>query len=280
MIKTENLTYQYPDGTKALKNVSVDGSKGNCIALIGENGAGKSTLMAALIGLIRPTEGRVSFRGESLSYKKKDLYAFRKQIGLVIQESDKQVFYSGIYDDIAFALRNMGMDVDEIDKRVKKAMEATGVTAIEERPIHYLSYGQKKRVAMAGVLAMEPGIMLMDEPTLGLDPKSKSGVKSIIRNALGNGMKIILSSHDMDFIYEFCDYTYVLHHGEVLCEGETTQVFKNDEALKTASLEQATMTRLEACLGIKGYRSIAELENAVEKQRKEVQKDETGCSRN
>ena len=188
MIKTENLTYQYPDGTKALKNVSVDGSKGNCIALIGENGAGKSTLMAALIGLIRPTEGRVSFRGESLSYKKKDLYAFRKQIGLVIQESDKQVFYSGIYDDIAFALRNMRMDVDEIDKRVKKAMAATGVTGISERPIHYLSYGQKKRVAMAGVLAMEPGIMLMDEPTLGLDPKSKAGVKSIIRNALGNGM--------------------------------------------------------------------------------------------
>lgn len=280
MIKTENLTYQYPDGTKALKDVSVDGSKGNCIALIGENGAGKSTLMSALIGLIKPTEGKVLFKGEPLSYKKKDLYTFRKTIGLVIQESDKQVFYSGIYDDIAFALRNMGMDVDEIDKRVKTAMEATGIIGIAERPIHYLSYGQKKRVAMAGVLAMEPGIMLMDEPTLGLDPKSKAGVKSIIHDALGNGIKIILSSHDMDFIYEFCDYTYVLHHGKVLCEGETTQVFKNKEALKTASLEEATMTRLEECLGIKGYRSIAALENAVEKQRKEVRANEISSSGN
>jgi len=133
---------------------------------------------------------------------------------------------------------------------------------------------------MAGVLAMEPRIMLMNEPTLGLDPKSKAGVKSIIRDALEDGMKIILSSHDMDFIYEFCDYTYVLHHGEVLCEGETIQVFKNKEALKTASLEQATMTRLEECLGIKGYRSITALEDAVNKQRKEVRSDETGCSRN
>ncbi|MBK5243437.1 MAG: energy-coupling factor ABC transporter ATP-binding protein [Eubacteriaceae bacterium] len=280
MIKTEKLTYQYPDGTKALKDVSVDGSKGNCIALIGENGAGKSTLMAALIGLIKPTEGKVFFKGEPLSYKKKDLYAFRKTIGLVIQESDKQVFYSGIYDDIAFALRNIGMDADEIDKRVKTAMEVTGITGLAERPIHYLSYGQKKRVAMAGVLAMEPGIMLMDEPTLGLDPKSKAGVKSIIHDALGNGIKIILSSHDMDFIYEFCDYTYVLHHGKVLCEGATTQVFKNKEALKTASLEEATMTRLEECLGIKGYRSMAALENAVEKQRKEVRTNEISSSRN
>lgn len=280
MIKTENLTYQYPDGTKALKDVSVDGSMGNCIALIGENGAGKSTLMSALIGLIKPTEGKVFFKGEPLSYKKKDLHAFRKTIGLVIQESDKQVFYSGIYDDIAFALRNIGMDPDEIDKRVKTAMEATGITGIAERPIHYLSYGQKKRVAMAGVLAMEPGIMLMDEPTLGLDPKSKAGVKSIIHDALGNGIKIILSSHDMDFIYEFCDYTYVLHHGKVLCEGETTEVFKNKEALKIASLEEATMTRLEECLGIKGYRSIAALENAVEKQRKEVRTNEISSSRN
>ncbi|WP_050740934.1 energy-coupling factor ABC transporter ATP-binding protein [Acetobacterium bakii] len=280
MIKTENLTYQYPDGTKALKNVSVDGDRGNCIALIGENGAGKSTLMSALIGLIKPSEGGVFFKGEPLSYKKKDLYAFRKYIGLVIQESDKQVFYSGIYDDIAFALRNLGMDADEIDNRVKAAMKDTGITDIAERPVHYLSYGQKKRVAMAGVLAMKPGIILMDEPTLGLDPKSKAGVKNIIREALENGIKIILSSHDMDFIYEFCDYTYVLHHGQVLCEGETTLVFKNKEALETASLEEATMTRLERSLGIKGFRSIAALEAAVENQRKEVLANETGSSRN
>jgi cobalt/nickel transport system ATP-binding protein len=278
MIKTENLTYQYPDGTKALKGVTVDGAKGNCIALIGENGAGKSTLMAALIGLIKPTNGTVFFKDAPLSYKKKSLYEFRKSIGLVIQESDKQVFYSGIYDDVAFALRNMGMEADQIDTRVKAAMEATGISQLADRPVHYLSYGQKKRVAMAGVLAVEPEIILMDEPTLGLDPKSKAGVKAIIRGALEKGIKIILSSHDMDFIYEFCDYTYVLHHGNVLVEGETTEVFKNTEALETASLEQATMTRLEKCLGIKGFRSITALEEAVRNQKKEVQENEAGCS--
>lgn len=260
MIKTEELIYKYPDGTEALKGVTMDGSKGNCIALIGENGAGKSTLMSALIGLNKPTKGRVYFKGVPLSYKKKDLYKFRQHIGLVIQESDKQVFYSGIYDDIAFALRNMQMSPEEIKIRVEKAMEATGIIEIAEKPVQYLSYGQKKRVAMAGVLAMEPEIMLMDEPTLGLDPKSKAGVKKIISGALASGIKIILSSHDMDFIYEFCDYTYILHHGEVLCEGETTEVFKNTEALKTASLEEATMTRLERIFGITGFRSVEEIE--------------------
>lgn len=278
MIKTENLTYQYPDGTTALKGVSIDGNRGNCIALIGENGAGKSTLMSALIGLIKPTGGTVFFKDHPLSYQKKKLYEFRKSIGLVIQESDKQVFYSGIYDDVAFALRNMGMAAEVIDQRVQAAMEATGITLLADRPVHYLSYGQKKRVAMAGVLAVEPEIILMDEPTLGLDPKSKAGVKAIIKGALAKGIKIILSSHDMDFIYEFCDYTYVLHHGGVLVEGETTAVFKNTEALETASLEQATMTRLEACLGIKGFRSIAALEEAIRNQKKEVQTDETGSS--
>ena len=280
MIKTENLTYQYPDGTTALNSVSIDGSRGNCIALIGENGAGKSTLMSALIGLIKPTAGTVFFKEEPLSYQKKNLYEFRKSIGLVIQESDKQVFYSGIYDDVAFALRNMGLATEVIDQRVQAAMEATGITLLADRPVHYLSYGQKKRVAMAGVLAVEPEIILMDEPTLGLDPKSKAGVKAIIKGALAKGIKIILSSHDMDFIYEFCDYTYVLHHGGVLVEGETTAVFKNTEALETASLEQATMTRLEQCLGIKGFRSIAALEEAIRNQKKEVQTDETGSSGN
>ncbi|MGL4606163.1 MAG: energy-coupling factor ABC transporter ATP-binding protein [Eubacteriaceae bacterium] len=260
MIKTEDITYYYPDGTQALKNINIDGDLGSCIAFIGENGAGKSTLMSTLVGLNKPSLGKVYFKEKPLSYKKKDLYAFRKHIGLIIQESDKQVFYSEIYDDIAFALRNMKIPPEEIRRRVEKAMEATDVKGIENRPVQYLSYGQKKRVAMAGVLAMKPEIILMDEPTLGLDPKSKAGVKKIIRNAINSGIKIILSSHDMDFIYEFCDYTYILHQGEILCQGETTQVFKNREALQKASLEEATMTRLERIFGIAGYRSLDLLE--------------------
>ena len=250
MFKINNLTYQYDKTRKALDNVSMDFNKGDIIGIIGSNGSGKSTLFNNLMGILKSTEGEILYNGEQIKYDKKSLYNLRKEVGIVFQDPEKQIFYSMVYDDIAFALRNIGMEEKTIKDRIHTALEAVNGLQFIDRPVHNLSFGQKKRVAIASVVAMENKLVLLDEPTAGLDPISTRAIVDIIKGLNDRGVKIIISSHDMNLIYEICDYVYVLNQGVLINEGTRAEVFVNEEKINEAGLELPWLVKLHKNMGL------------------------------
>lgn len=244
MFKINNLTYKYDKTRNALDNVSMDFDKGEVIGIIGSNGSGKSTLFNNLVGILKSTSGEILYKGKQIQYDKKSLYNLRKEVGIVFQDPEKQIFYSMVYDDIAFALRNTGVDEDTIKERITTALTAVNGLHFIDRPVHNLSFGQKKRVAIASVVAMENKLVLLDEPTAGLDPISTRAIVDIIKGLKDRGVKIIISSHDMNLIYEICDYVYVLHQGCLINEGTRKEVFVNEEKIDEAGLELPWLVKL------------------------------------
>ena len=260
MLKMENVTYIYEDKTIALNNVNIDLSKGKKIGIVGSNGAGKSTLFMNFLGLLKPTKGKIIYMGEDLKYDKKTLMNLRKNVGIVFQDPDKQIFFSNVYDDIAFALRNLKYDEQEIKERVSIAMSKTNITDLKNKPVHFLSYGKKKNVSIAGTVAMDNQLMFFDEPTAGLDYSSRENIKNILNNLVEDENKtIVVSSHDMNFIYEICDYIYVLNKGFVIAEGEVQSIFLKKEILDEASLEEPFLIKAHKYLGAKICKNEKEL---------------------
>lgn len=255
MIRLDKVRYVYEDNTVALKDISMDLENGNIIGIIGSNGAGKSTLFLNMVGILKPKEGIVYFKGEKIKYKKSFLYEFRKEVGVVFQDPDKQIFYSSVYDDVAFALRNLGMDEETIKEKVETALKDAGAMEFKDKPVHFLSHGQKKRVAMAGILAMDCKVILFDEPTAGLDPEMTKSVKELISSLSKKGKKIVITSHNMDLIYECCDYIYVLNKGEVIGEGEVLDVFKRGELLKKANLDEPWLLKVHKHMNLPLFQS-------------------------
>ena len=167
VIETKDITYEYPDGTKALEDVNFNVEEGKIVALLGPNGAGKSTLFLHFNGILRPSFGDIIIDGEPVNYNKKDLMRIRQKVGIVFQNPDDQLFAPTVLEDVAFGPMNMGLSKEEVDNRVKEALIRVGMEGFEKKPPHHLSGGQKKRVAIAGILAMKPKIMVLDEPTSG-----------------------------------------------------------------------------------------------------------------
>ena len=259
MIKTENLTYIYEDNTLALNNINIDINVGNIIGILGSNGSGKSTLLLNLVGVLKPTKGKVFFDNEEMKYDKKSLLKFRKSVGIVFQDPDKQIFYSKVYDDIAFGPRNMGIDKQEVATRVNNALISVGAEEFKDKPVHFLSYGQKKRVSIAGILAMDNEIIFFDEPTAGLDPHMTESVINILKDISNNGKKIIISSHDMDLIYKLCDYAYILNSGNVIAEDKIENIFLKENILKQAKLNEPWLVKLHKNIGLPLFRTEQEL---------------------
>lgn len=237
MYKIENLSFEYEKDKRALKNINMDFSKGDIIGIIGENGCGKSTLFMNMTGILKPQSGQIYYNGEKIKQSKKNLYNLRKKVGMVFQDPEKQIFYSKVYDDIAFTMRNIGMNENEIKIRIEKALDAVNGVEFIDKPVQFLSYGQKKRVAIASVIAMQNETILLDEPTSGLDPKSTDAVVDIIKNMKKSGTKVVISSHDMDLIYEICDYVYVINKGEVVKSGNPDDVFLDEKIIKNSGLK-------------------------------------------
>ncbi len=200
IFKINKLTYKYDKERKALDSVSMDFNKGDIIGIIGSNGSGKSTLFNNLMGILKSAEGEILYKENPLKYDKKSLYNLRKEVGIVFQDPEKQIFYSMVYDDLAFALRNIGMDEKTIKERINKALDAVNGKEFINRPVHSLSFGQKKRVAIASVIAMENELVLLDEPTAGLDPESTRAIVDIIKKMHAQGKKIVITSHDMNLM--------------------------------------------------------------------------------
>lgn len=264
MIKIENLSYKYEDGTIALDDINIDLQNGDCIGIIGANGSGKSTLFLNMMGILKPSRGSIKFKDNQLKYGKKDLRKYRKKVGVVFQDPEKQIFYSRVYDDIAFSLRNLNYSEEEIKKRVDKSLEMVKGKKLEKKVVHFLSYGQKKRVAIAGSLVMDQEVLLLDEPTSGLDPRMTAEMEKII-NELKRDKKLVISSHDMDFIYEICDYIYILKDGKILAEGFSKDIFIKNDILKAAFLETPWLVKVHQTMNTPLYKSEKEF---LEKENK------------
>ena len=261
MFKINNLTYQYDKKRKALDNITMDFENGDIIGIIGSNGSGKSTLFNNLMGILKATQGEILYKNHQLKYDKKSLYNLRKEVGIVFQDPEKQIFYSMVYDDLAFALRNIGMDEKTIKVRINKALKAVNGEDFIDRPVHTLSFGQKKRVAIASVIAMENNLVLLDEPTAGLDPESTRAIVDIIKSMYKKGKKIVITSHDMNLIYDVCDYVYVLNQGKIISEGNVEEVFVDEEKIEEAGLELPWLVKLNKNMNLPLFRKERDLYN-------------------
>ncbi|WP_405286719.1 energy-coupling factor ABC transporter ATP-binding protein [Methanobrevibacter sp.] len=243
-LETKNLSYTYHDGTQALKNVNIKIRKGEKIAIMGPNGAGKSTLFSHFNGLNEPTSGHVEIDGEKIIFERDELIKVRQKVGIVFQDPNDQLFAPTVKEDVAFGPMNLGLDYDEVEKRIRESLEMVGMSGFEEKTPHHLSGGQQKRVAIAGIIAMRPDIMILDEPTAGLDPEGVDKVLDILNNLNNEGISIVISSHDIEMVNQFADKIFVLHDGEIIAEGDKHQIFSNKELLKKAHLKAPVTTEI------------------------------------
>lgn len=236
IIETKNIIYQYPDGTKALKNVNFSATKGKIVMLMGPNGAGKSTLFLHFNGILRPTSGSLEIDGAPVSYERQDLMKLRQKVGIVFQNPDDQLFAPTVQEDVAFGPLNIDLPEEKVELRVKEVLKRVDMEGFEEKPPHYLSGGQKKRVAIAGILAMRPEIMVLDEPTSGLDPKGAFQIMRLLCKLNSDGITIIIATHDVDIVPIYAHEVYVISGGEILKKGTPQEVFEDKEVIRKANL--------------------------------------------
>ncbi len=248
MLEARNIVYRYDDGTKALNDVSVKVDDNDMVALLGKNGAGKSTLFLHFNGIFRPDEGEILVDGKPIEYNDDGLLDVRTKVGIVFQNPDDQLFAPTVQEDVAFGPLNMDLPQEEVERRVIEALEKVGMTGFERKPPHHLSGGQKKRVAIAGVLAMEPDMMVLDEPTSGLDPKGASQILHLLYELNNEGIGIIISTHDVDLVPLYANKVYVIREGEIIKEGNPKEVFLDVDTIRQANLRLPRIAHLAEIL--------------------------------
>lgn len=259
-IVIEHLNYVYMQGgpyeTKALDDVSLTIHDGEFIGLIGHTGSGKSTLVQHLNGLILPTSGQITVDGMDLADKNTDKRAIRRRVGLVFQYPENQLFEETVAKDIAFGPKNLGLDEAEIDRRVRTAMRrvALDYDKLSQRSVFELSGGQMRRVAIAGVLAMEPQTLVLDEPCAGLDPKGREEILGLISDLhRESGATIVMVSHSMDDVAALAERVIVMNHGKVAMDGAPREVFSRGEELRAIGLDVPQAVELAQKLREKGF---------------------------
>ena len=248
IIESKNITYLYPDGTKALDNINFSVEKGQMVSLLGKNGAGKSTLFLHFNGIYEPESGEIIVCGEKLKYDKKSLRKVRQIVGIVFQNPDDQLFAPTVEEDVAFGPLNMGLSQEETRKRVTNALVRVGMEGFEKKPPHHLSGGQKKRVAIAGILAMGPEIMVLDEPTSGLDPKGASKILKLLYDLNSEGMTIIISTHDVDLVPLYSNRVNIIMDGKIIKTGTPHEVFDDVDLIRKADLRLPRLAHLAEVL--------------------------------
>jgi cobalt/nickel transport system ATP-binding protein len=240
IVEVRELKFHYPDRTPALGGVSFHIRHGESVAIIGANGAGKSTLLLHLNGYLSPSEGQVRIGDFQLTPD--TVQEVRRTVGMVFQDPDDQLFMSTVFDDVAFGPLNLGLTPDEVSARVTTALETVGVTQLRERPPHRLSAGQKRRVAIASVLSMSPDILVMDEPSSGLDPRARSQLITLLQSFKHTK---IIATHDLDMVVDLCERTIVMHDGRISADGPTMEIFADQELLAASCLEKPL--RMQGC---------------------------------
>ena len=232
MLAIEKLNYAYPDGHQAIRDVNLKIEEGESIALVGANGAGKSSLFKLIIGISEIKEG--SIKVEELAVGKKTLKDIRRKVGMVFQNPDDQLFMTKVYDDIAFGPRNELLTEEEVEERVVNALEQLGITHLRDRMPHRLSGGEKRVIAIASVLAMNPRVILFDEPTSFLDPQAR---RNVINTLDSLKMTKIIATHDLDMALDICDRVIILHHGSVFADGTVKDILLDENLLSQCHLE-------------------------------------------
>lgn len=240
MIGVENVSYQYPDGTQALRAVSFTVEAGERVAFIGANGAGKSTLLSHLGGVVAPQVGVL--RIDATLSCKETLTQLRSKVGFVFQNPDDQLFMPTLYDDVAFGPRQAGLAAGIVAQRVEQALQTVGLWECRERPPQRLSGGQKRAAAIATVLALEPAVLVLDEPTAGLDWRAR---RQLIELLSGLPQTQLVATHDLDMVWDICQRTIILQQGRVLANAATTTLLQDEALLLQAHLELPL--RLQGC---------------------------------
>ena len=231
-IDVEHVSFAYEKKKEILKEICFHAGETDSIGLVGANGVGKSTLLKLLVGLDLGFSG--SIRMEEVPVQKETLPQIREKIGYVFQDSDSQLFMSTAFEDIAFAPRNYGLPEAEVEHRVNAALEMTGITYLKDKQIYKMSGGEKKLVSIATILSMTPDIILMDEPSIALDPRNRRNLIRILNSF--EHLKII-ASHDLDMVWDTCERTILMAGGKIICDGPTKEVLSNQELLETNGLE-------------------------------------------
>ena len=244
MLEVKDLKYSYNKDYQALKGVSLKVERGEMVALLGKNGAGKSTLFLHLNGIYEPDDGKVFIDGEELKYDKKALLKFRQKVGIVFQNPDDQIFAPTVEEDVAFGPLNLGLPMEEVQNRVKESLARVGMSGFEKKAPHHLSGGQKKRVAIAGILAMKPEVMVLDEPTAGLDPQGVTDLSRLLDELNEEGITILISTHEVDLVPNYAKKVFVLVDGLLIAEGTPKEIFAQPEILDQANLEVPIVTEL------------------------------------
>jgi cobalt/nickel transport system ATP-binding protein len=244
IIDVQNLIYSYHSGkTLALDRVNLKIEKGERLVLLGANGSGKSTLIKHLNGIILPQKGEVLVKGEPV--RKNNLKDVRRTVGIVYQNPDDQVFLPTVRLDVAFGPTNLGLRQDVVEERVRTALNNVGLNGLDERAPHHLSGGEKKLVAIAGVLAMEPEVMVLDEPTAGLDPEGKQRILRLIYDLNKKlGITLVIATHDVDVVPVFSDRVAILSHGKKIADATPTEIFSDPNLLRESHLNLPIVTKL------------------------------------
>jgi cobalt/nickel transport system ATP-binding protein len=232
VLQVQDLHFSYHDGRPALRGVSFTMCKGDKVALVGPNGAGKSTLMLHLNGILHG-RGEVNVGGKKL--RRDNLSVIRAMVGLVFQNPDDQLFSPTVFEDVAFGPLHMGLPMDEVERRVQSALEAVRMSAFRDRLSHHLSVGEKKRIAIATVLSMDPQILVLDEPSAGLDPRGRRTLINLLRDL---PITMLVSTHDMKLVQELFPRTIVMDEGQIVADGQTKDILDNEKLLTAHGLEK------------------------------------------
>ncbi|WP_321505093.1 ATP-binding cassette domain-containing protein [uncultured Methanoregula sp.] len=253
ILEARDVRYRYPQSRDAIKGISFHVRRGEKIALVGPNGAGKSTLLQMFNGMIRPDTGTMLFDNEPIRYDTTSLRQIRKRVGYVLQNPDRQIIAPTVYQDVAFGPANLGYDEQAIRQAVAVALRHVGLDGFERRAPHQLSGGEKKRVAIAGVLAMDPDVLVFDEPTSGLDPSGSEDLMELLEELNNEGKTIIISTHDVELVYPWADRAILLLDGRILQEDVPDVAFGNPSHVRMAHLSVPTLLDLSQELGKRGF---------------------------
>jgi cobalt/nickel transport system ATP-binding protein len=268
ILKLEDVHFSYPDGSQALNGVELSIDEGDFVAISGGNGCGKTTLLKHLNGLFKPTQGKVYFKGKELGqYNPQEIF---QKVGFVFQDPNDQLFAPSVEQDVAFGPLNLGLEQNEIMKRVNYAVELTGIKELLSKHVHDLSFGQKQRVAIAGVLAMEPEVLVLDEPTSALDPQGIDAVMAFLKKLNQEGkITIVMATHEIELVPLYIKKLVILKKGRIITRGRPEEVFACKECLEEGYLKPPVIVQLMSLLRKEGL-SIQKFPLTIEEAKTEI----------